>query len=104
MEDETGTPVPATENETQRAAPGNTCPVVGIGASAGGIEALRRMFPYVAPDSGMAFVIVQHLDPERESLLAEIIARTCSLAVAEIDHDTLVEPNHVYVLPPNASL
>lgn len=104
MEDETGTAVSTPGNEAPGPAPETICPVVGIGASAGGIEALRRMFPHVAPDSGMAFVVVQHLDPERQSLLAEIIARTCSLAVAEIVHNTPVEPNHIYVLPPNASL
>jgi len=104
MKDDTEAGGPAPMHEAQRPATENTCPVVGIGASAGGIEALRRLFPHVASDSGMAFIIVQHLDPEHDSVLSEIIARSCSLPVAEIEHDTPVEPDHVYVLPPNASL
>ena len=80
------------------------CPIVGIGASAGGVDALRRLFPQVEPDSGMAFVVVQHLDPDHGSVLAEVLARSTSLPVTQIGDDTAVEPNHIYVIPPNAVL
>jgi two-component system CheB/CheR fusion protein len=80
------------------------CPVIGIGASAGGIDALRRLFPHVEPNCGMAFVVVLHLDPEHASALAEIIARSTSMPVAEIEHGTVVQAGHVYVIPPNAAL
>jgi two-component system, chemotaxis family, CheB/CheR fusion protein len=80
------------------------CPIVGIGASAGGIDALRRLFPNVAPDCDMAFVVVQHLDPDHGSLLAEVLARSTSLPVTQIAEETMVEHNHVYVIPPNAVL
>jgi len=95
-------PAPAVEPE--RLDSEDICPIIGIGASAGGVEALRRMFPRVAADCGMAFVIILHLDPDRDSQLAAIIGRNCPLPVTDIEDDMLVEPNHVYVLPPNASL
>jgi two-component system CheB/CheR fusion protein len=82
----------------------NIPPIIGIGASAGGVDALRRMFPAVARDCGMAFVVVLHLDPDRESALTAILARSSALPVTVIADGTVVEPNHVYVIPPNASL
>src|SRR3954451_20304002 len=84
--------------------PNDLCPIVGIGASSGGIQALRRLFPHVRPNCGMAFVIVLHLDPEHASELTGIIARGSVLPVTEIVNNTPVQPNHVYVIPPNASL
>jgi two-component system, chemotaxis family, CheB/CheR fusion protein len=80
------------------------CPIVGIGASAGGVAALRRLFPNVAPGCDMAFVVVQHLDPDHSSALAEVLARSTSLPVAQIEDDTAVAPNRIYVIPPNAVL
>jgi two-component system, chemotaxis family, CheB/CheR fusion protein len=82
----------------------STFPIIGIGASAGGIDALKRLFPSVKPDCGMAFVVVQHLDPDHGSVLPEILSRYSSLPVAQIGNDTEVEPNHVYVIPPKATL
>lgn len=79
-------------------------PVVGIGASAGGIQAMEGFFKGVPDDSGMAFVVVTHLSPDRESLLHEIIARYTGMAVRIVSHDLPIEPNTVYVLPPNAVL
>ncbi|HEY6432685.1 MAG TPA: chemotaxis protein CheB [Acetobacteraceae bacterium] len=90
----------AAERETV----GTACPIVGVGASAGGVDALRRLFPNVQSDCGMAFVVVQHLDPARQSALAEVLARSSALPVVQIENETEVEPNHVYVIPPNASL
>ena len=80
------------------------CPIVGIGASAGGIDALQRFFPAVEPDCGTAFVVVQHLDPTHRSILAEMLSRVSRIPVRQIENDTTVEPNTVYVIPPNATL
>lgn len=79
-------------------------PVVGIGASAGGIGALRRFLPAVTPACGIAFVVVQHLDPERGSMLPEVLQHASQLPVISVTDDLLVEPDHVYVIPPDAEL
>jgi two-component system CheB/CheR fusion protein len=92
------------DRPTDPATANQFCPIVGIGASAGGIQALRRLFPHVRQDCRMAFVIVLHLDPGHASELTGIIARISALPVTEIVDDTLVQANHVYVIPPNASL
>jgi len=77
---------------------------VGIGASAGGLEAFSRLLKGLPLGTGMAFVLVQHLDPAHESVLAALLARCASLPVSEITDNQQVEPDHVYVIPPNASL
>ena len=76
--------------------------IVGIGASAGGVEALEQFFRAMPPDNGMAFVVLMHLAPQHDSALAEIIARRTGMAVATARDSELVEPHHVYVLPPGA--
>ena len=81
-----------------------TCPIVGIGASAGGLEALTLLLNHLPIDTGFGFVLVQHLDPEHESALTKLLARATTLPVTEITNNLPVEPNHVYVIPPNASL
>lgn len=78
--------------------------IVGIGASAGGLEAISELLENLPPDTGMAFVIIQHLDPTHESKIDEILARKTLMPVAEIKNNVRVESNHVYVIPPNASL
>lgn len=78
--------------------------IVGIGASAGGLEACTHLLQHLPTDTGMAFVLVQHLDPARESALSDILSRATSLPVREVESDQPVEPNHVYVIPPNANL
>ncbi|MCC2663463.1 MAG: hypothetical protein K0S35_1385 [Geminicoccaceae bacterium] len=78
------------------------CPVVGIGGSAGGIEAFRDLLAAVPPDCGMALVIIQHLSPHQESRLTEVLRRAARIEVVEIADDTPVEPNHAYVTPENA--
>lgn len=80
------------------------CPVVGIGASAGGLEALTELFSRLPADTGLAFVVVQHLDPHQGSLLSEILARKTTMPVDEAIDGTPVEPNRVYVIPPNTTL
>lgn len=79
-------------------------PIVGIGASAGGLEAFRELLENLPPDTGMAFVYVQHMEPRHQSMLAKIFARHSRMPVDEIQDGMRVEPNHVYVIPPNANL
>lgn len=79
-------------------------PIVGIGASAGGLEAFEQFFRQLAADTGMAFVLVPHLDPSHSSILSEILQRTTSMPVIEAADQMLVEPNHVYVIPPNREM
>ena len=76
-------------------------PVVGVGASAGGLEAFSSLIDHLPADIGMAFLLVQHLDPEHKSLLTEILSRKTRLPVAEAREGMEVEPNHIYVIPPN---
>ncbi|HEX4151788.1 MAG TPA: chemotaxis protein CheB [Steroidobacteraceae bacterium] len=75
-------------------------PVVGIGASAGGIEALRRFFSKASATSGMAYVVILHLSPDHESLMAEILGRSAPMPVHQIEDGTRIEPNHAYVIRP----
>src|ERR1035438_8742202 len=78
--------------------------VVGIGASAGGLDAFTQLLRPLPIDTNMAFVLVQHLDPGHKSMLTEIIGRETRMPVSEVrDHMTL-EPNHVYVIPPNMQM
>ncbi len=79
-------------------------PVVAIGASAGGLEALRRLFSSLPGDTDMAFVVIQHLDPERPSMLSSVLAGDARMPVLEVTASTRAEPNHVYVIPPDADL
>ncbi|MGA9869344.1 MAG: chemotaxis protein CheB, partial [Acetobacteraceae bacterium] len=79
-------------------------PVVGIGASAGGIEALSHLFDAMPPDAGLVFVVVLHLDPTRESQLSAILALHTAMPVVEIDDGMRVAPDHVYVIAPNFDL
>jgi two-component system CheB/CheR fusion protein len=81
-----------------------TLPIVGIGASAGGVEALEHFFRAVPADNGLAFVIVTHLPHDRESMLAEILGRATRMPVVEAKDGERVEAEHVYVLPPGAIL
>ena len=79
-------------------------PVVGIGASAGGLEAFEQFFTGLPPDTGMAFVLVQHLSPPHKSILPEIIQRFTAMPVAQVTDGVPVQPNRVYVIPPGTDL
>src|SRR2546425_2320934 len=79
-------------------------PMIGIGASAGGLEAFTEMLKHLAADTGMGFVLVQHLDPDHESALAQILARVTSMPVREVANDLRIAPNHVYIIPPNTDM
>lgn len=90
---------------TPLAAPDTTrFPIVGIGASAGGLEALELFLKGVPADCGMAFVVVQHLDPTHKGILVELLQRATSMPVAQITDRMKVKPDHVYVIPPNRDL
>lgn len=80
------------------------CAIVGIGASAGGLEAFEQFFRACPADTGMAYVLVPHLDPSHESLLAEILQRTTAMPVVQASDQLRVEPNHVYIIPPNREM
>jgi two-component system CheB/CheR fusion protein len=81
-----------------------TFPLVAIGASAGGLEALSELLAALPPQSELACVIVQHLDPQHTSLLPELLAKKTALPVVPIQEGVAVEPRHVYVIPPNATV
>jgi two-component system CheB/CheR fusion protein len=80
------------------------CPVIGLGASAGGLEAFQSFLTAASPDAGLAYVLVQHLDPNHESMLAELLGRRTDMPVRQVTNGMAVEPNNVYLIPPNASL
>ena len=79
-------------------------PIVGIGASAGGLEAFEQFFRHIPADTGMAYVLIQHLDPEHGSLLTEILQRTTQMPVVEAVDQMRVVADHVYVIPPNRDM
>jgi two-component system, chemotaxis family, CheB/CheR fusion protein len=84
--------------------PSSPCPIVALGASAGGLEAFEHFFAHMPADSGMGFVLVQHLDPSHASMLVEILQRATRMPVVEAAEQMVVEPNHVYVMPPNRDM
>jgi two-component system CheB/CheR fusion protein len=79
-------------------------PIVGIGASAGGLEALEQFLKQVPKECGLGFVVVQHLDPTHKGILVELLQRYTNMAVVQIQDRLRIEPNHVYVIPPNKDL
>jgi two-component system CheB/CheR fusion protein len=79
-------------------------PIIGIGTSAGGLEALEHFLSHVPKGSGMAFVIVQHLDPTRKGIMPELLQRITGMKVIQVKDRTLVQPNCVYVIPPNKDM
>lgn len=79
-------------------------PVVGIVASAGGLDAFKRFFSAMPATSGMAFVLIPHLDPTRDSMMVELVSRQTAMPVSEATEGARVAPDHVYVIPPNRYL
>jgi two-component system CheB/CheR fusion protein len=80
------------------------CTIVGVGASAGGLEACSEMLNHLPPEPGLALVLVQHLDPRHSSSLVELLSRTTRMPVLAAQDGMVMEADHVYVIPPNASL
>jgi len=99
-----GKPDTAVPPAAQPSPPPPGFPIVGIGASAGGLEAFEAFFRACPADSGMAFVLVPHLDPGHHSLLTEILQRNTAMPVVEAMDRTAVEPDRVYVIPPNREM
>ena len=98
-------PVPANDqmtddNESRPAVPR----IVGIGASAGGLEAFTELLSYLPADTGMAFVLIQHLDPSHDSHLTQLLSKATTMPVSEVKGETRAEANHVYAIPPRYNL
>lgn len=89
---------------TKSMLPARTFPIVAIGASAGGLEALEQFLGHVPPASGMAFVVIQHLDPDRKDMLSELLQRVTPMPVAQAKNRMKVKPDCIYVIPPNTDI
>lgn len=89
------------DSETERA---NSFLTVGIGASAGGLEAFQTFFQHMDENSGMAFVLISHLAPDHDSLLSELLAKETPIPVHQVQEETRLQANQIYVIPPNATL
>ena len=92
------------KNKTQPPATIQNFPIVGVGASAGGLDAFKRLLAAIPEKSGMAYVLVQHLDPFHESVLPEILQRVTKIPVLEITDDIHLAPDHIYIIPSNKML
>lgn len=91
-------------DRTTEEAYSNLSHVVGIGASAGGLDAIERLFDNMPADSGMAFVVVQHLSPDFKSLMDELLARHTSMKIHRVEDGMLVEANGIYLIPPKKNM
>ena len=91
-------------NEKSKTLSSNLFPVVGIGASAGGLDAFKKLLKAIPENSGMAYVLVQHLDPTHESLLPDLLQKVTTIPVLEITDDIKVQPDHIYIIPSNKML
>ena len=78
--------------------------IVGMGASAGGLEAFKEFFEAMPDAPGMAFVLVQHLDPTHKSLMVSLLKNHTKMSVTQVLDNTKVVPNHVYIIPPNKDM
>ena len=97
-------PTPAVQEKSLASQAAVSFPIIGIGASAGGFEALEQFMAHVPDDCGMAFVIVQHLDPTRKGLMPELLQRGTRMKVMQVKDRTRVRPDCVYVIPPNKNM
>lgn len=88
---------------TTPALPG-AVPVVAIGASAGGIEAFQELLEHLSPTTGLAYVYIQHMDPNADSQLTDILGRATAMPVVQASHQLRIQPNHVYVIPPDQDM
>src|SRR5271157_5020010 len=97
---------PAESLDVTEAARSSDAPfvVVGVGASAGGLEALSDLLANLPANTGMAVVVVQHLDPQHESMLSNLLSRATNVPVLEAEQGLAVSPDHVYVIPKNTTM
>ena len=93
-----------TKPEADELAKSSTFPLVGIGASAGGLEPLRLLLENLPAKTGLAFVVIQHLLPGQSSMLTEILSRSTNMSTKQVENGIKVEPNKVYVIPPDKSM
>lgn len=78
--------------------------IVGIGTFAGGLTALEDFFTHIPSTSNIAFVVVQHLDPNHTCMMSELLQRVTTVPVSQIENRTLIKPKHIYIIPPNKAL
>ena len=97
-------PPKVASRETRVSSASDSFPIIGIGTSAGGLEALEHFLSHVPRNSGLAFVIVQHLDPTRKGIMPELLQRGTGMKVIQVKDRTPVQPNCVYVIPPNKDM
>jgi len=93
-----------TVEEGAVASPSVSFPIVGIGASAGGLEAIEAFFEAMPVDSGIAFIVVQHLSPDYKSLMVELLSRKTDIPVQRAEEGMRVEANNIYLIPPKKTL
>ena len=91
----------AVESAAEDRKPVSGFPIVGIGASAGGLEALELFFTHMPPEAGIAFVIIQHLDPKHKSIMDELLKRRTTMRVSQAEDGVTLEPNSVYLNQPD---
>lgn len=96
--------VPARRKTRADESASRDCPVVGFGASAGGLEAMTEVLHELPDDTGMAMVFIQHLDPKHSSLLSELLSRATNMPVHQVTEGTKIEANRVYVIAPNTCI
>ena len=96
--------MPVNKNKKQPPKTEQQFPIVGVGASAGGLDAFRKLVKAIPDNSGMAYVLVQHLDPSHESALPDILSRETNIPVHEIEDNIPLAPNHIYIIPANKIL
>ncbi|HTA18793.1 MAG TPA: chemotaxis protein CheB, partial [Polyangia bacterium] len=82
----------------------STTLIAGIGASAGGLEALEQFFDSLPAKTGMAFVVIQHLSPDFKSLMDELLGRHTPMPIHLVENEMVVEPDHVYLIPPRMEM
>ena len=92
------------EEPGQDYAPDEHFPVVAVGASAGGLEAFSELLRHLPADTGAALVFIQHLAPRHESMLGQLLSRETAMLVNQVEDGTVLSPNQVYVIPPNAAM
>ncbi|MGZ3608201.1 MAG: chemotaxis protein CheB, partial [Syntrophales bacterium] len=96
--------VPSEKRSSTAELPDRSFPIAGIGASAGGLEAIEQFFRHAPPDAGIAFIVIPHLDPSHASMMTDLIRRFTQMAVVEAGDGMQVEPGHIYVIPPNRNM
>jgi two-component system, chemotaxis family, CheB/CheR fusion protein len=92
------------KNIVKKQVESSTFTIVAIGASAGGLEAIIQLLQHLSPDTGMAYIVVQHLSPDHKSMLSPILSKVTNMKVQDIDDMEKMKPNNVYVIPSNKGI